>query len=221
MGEHVKQWQQSGQTGLGDKATITQSNWAQVGMTGKTITQRRRACRHHQVWQQNKQEAVAEQTKSSLFGRLLGRQSGFSHARNTKNGRIYGSSAEEEAWSHFLHGEKKSTNKQHWTAKTSAEMGKGKQMKKVIPEAVYNSVIEETLQENSGAGLSALHCTATSVPANTDRAIWNLLHFCDGSGCEKKVLTKKRGHRASARAKRRTKDYNKFVSRCIGFFSHI
>ena len=55
--------------------------------------------------------------------------------------------------------------------------------KNVIPEAVSNSLIEEIQQEKFGAGLTALNCTATRVPANANKAVQNLLHFCDGSLC--------------------------------------
>ena len=47
--------------------------------------------------------------------------------------------------------------------------------KKEIPEAVCD--IERMQQEKFGAGLTDLSYTATIVPANTDRAIQNMLHF--------------------------------------------
>ena len=49
--------------------------------------------------------------------------------------------------------------------------------KRACPEAVYNSLIEEIQHAQCGAGLTTLNYTATSVPANADKAIWNLLLF--------------------------------------------
>ena len=51
-------------------------------------------------------------------------------------------------------------------------------------------MVEKRHQCKFGEGLTALNYTATRLPANTDIAIRNLLHVCDGSSCEKTLLAK-------------------------------
>ena len=62
--------------------------------------------------------------------------------------------------------------------------------RRVIPESTDRILTEERYQEQFGAGLAALSCTATRVPTNPDRAILNLMRDCDGSLCEKTVFAK-------------------------------
>ena len=100
-----------------------------------------------------------------------------------------GSGAEEEAWSGDSQCGKDPNNKQCDDEDKRGNEQRHAGEERVIPEAVYHSLIEEIQQEKFGAGLTALSYRAIRVPTNTDKAIQNLLHLCDGRLCEDEVLT--------------------------------
>ena len=60
---------------------------------------------------------------------------------------------------------------------------------RAIPEVVRNSLTEKFQLAEFGAGLTASKDTATRMPANAEKSVQNLLHFCGGSLCETKCCT--------------------------------
>ena len=67
----------------------------------------------------------------------------------------------------------------------------------MIPENTYKALAEESYQEKSKVGLTALNCTVIRVPIGSDKAVRNLMRVCGRNVPVNAILTQQQGREYS------------------------